>query len=132
MAPSDLKPAYLFVGTGQGDTQVALMTKDVWDWAINTPMRAGRSGWIEFEECPPLVQAMLVKQAEEESRSFGAREAPGVSVTSGSAINDRLLAINEPAALFYAYGDSSDIVAAHRWAGANGYTIVETYDGYIY
>lgn len=125
-----MKQAYLVSLTGQGDTAVYVVDKEVWDW-INSPRpqsAVNKSSWSEWDFAPEKV-----KQAVRELNTrFADIEYDDIIVTIGSYENDRCMVLDENCCLFAAQYTDTPLKEAYEWLTQNGYTIIDTYHGAIY
>jgi len=116
----DTKPAvYRLVMTGQGDTYISFVPKDVYDWILmdETPGREGdASRWIDTG----APQSVVDKAASHKDGPFD------LSVTIGSYWNDRAI---HAAELFPSFFDHDE---ADAYVRENGLIVMETWEGYIY
>ncbi len=116
--------AYLVIMQGQGDTEVKLVDKEIWDWFHSPrPPFADDAYFDELPIAPRRVREAILKLNPDEQE---------LGVTSGSWENDRMLRCPDEACLYHEYGDTSSIRAAERWAKKNNYRIVEREEGSIY
>ena len=103
---------FLISLSGQGDTDLKLVTQEVWDWVL-TPFNGKGSGYTET--VPKAVQEEMMKHN---------GEVYEVNVTIGSYENDR--ALQAPGVSFRTHKELIEYVKK------NSVEIVEEFDGYIY
>lgn len=121
------KDAYLIVLGGDGDVELALVTKEVWDWIMSRKLTKEDQQELDEESStydsltPESLQAALKR------RSHGEEEL--AHVTAGSFQNDKAIYAR---AADLAVGVRDSIVAYTQWAAKNGYEIKDEYHGVIY
>lgn len=103
---------FLISLSGQGDVDLKLVTKEVWDWIL-TPFNGKSSGYSEV--VPKEVQDEMIKHNGSVDEVF---------VSIGSYENDR--ALQAPGISFWGHKELIEYVKN------NNIEIVEEFEGYIY
>lgn len=117
-----IKTGYLLRLEGQGDLVMSVVTEEVWQW-INRPTPRATIDENEEHGVPACVMAGVRADGDD-----------GVLVTTGSAQNDRAMAAysDDYGALKYIFGDPSEEDDFRADLKAEGWTILDEFDGYIY
>ena len=116
--------AYMTILTGQGDTDVSIVTKEIFDW-INSPFPSELNGKTGLD---PYAPESVVEQIRKDNEGFGfPDDEHGVSIGSRSYENDRALQMGEQCIKRF-----FDMKSAFDYVRENDVEIVDTYEGYIY
>lgn len=110
---------YLISLHGQGDTDIRLVEKDVWDWVVSPADFKGKSF---LNEVPP--QSVLDK-INLQNKKWGQKQQKNVQITVGSFNNDRAL-------LAPAYKNFYSVREMTLFVGEQNIKIVDEFEGCIY
>lgn len=126
--------AYSIVLTGQGDTQIYIVDKEVWDW-VNSPISGKPDGHVSswVDQLVPQKVIDYHRKEEQKLADFNNRQPEfcDILITAGSWDNDRALnaipiTIDGEEALFFSVKELANFCREHD------IEIVDSYEGYIY
>lgn len=118
--------AYLVVLTGQGDTDIKLCTKEVFDWITGdktTGKPENKNSWIDQDVPQCVLDSMENDPCCEED----------IYVCDNTLSNDRALNVGE--AVITVNGEQASfygIYEAIKFIRENDIEIVDVYEGYVY